>query len=156
VAKLRGQEDKTADSVRTLQMMQFIAANAARMAEDSVRSIQQDNSSNTADSSMIQQSIQREDNIETSNALIADPLQPENPPVVNKPAANPLPSAKQPAVKPETTKPVPTKPKPAAAKPATTKPAATTNSNPVKKPPAAKPNTNTTKPKVVMPAKNDY
>jgi cell division protein FtsQ len=128
VAKLRGQEDKTADSVRTLQMMQFIAANAARMAEDSVRSIQQDNSSNTADSSMIQQSIQREDNIETSNALIADPLQPENPPVVNKPAANPLPSAKQPAVKPETTKPVPTKPKPAAAKPATTKPAATTNS----------------------------
>lgn len=156
VAKLRGQEDKTADSVRTLQMMQFIATNAARMAEDSVRSIQQDNNSNTADSSIIQQSIQRDDNIETSNALIADPLQPENPPVVNKPVANPLPSAKRPAVKPETTKPVPTKPKPAAAKPATTKPATTTNSNPLKKPPAAKPHTTTTKPKVVMPAKNDY
>lgn len=156
VAKLRGQEDKTADSVRTLQIMQTIAANAARMAEDSVRRIQQDNSTNTADSSMIQQSIQREDNIETSNAIISNTLQPQSPPVVNKPVANPLPSAKQPAVQHETTKPVPPKPKPAAAKPATIKPAATTNSNTVKKPPAAKPNTNQAKPKVVMPAKNDY
>jgi cell division protein FtsQ len=155
VAKLRGQEDKTADSVRTLQLMQLIADNAARMAEDSVQSIRQDNSTNTADSTMIQQSIQREDNIETSNALIADPLQPENPPVVNKPAANPLPSAKPTPVKPLTTKPVPTKPKPAATKPAATK-STTQNPTPVKKPTVTKPNANTNKPKAVMPLKNDY
>ena len=152
VAKLRGQEDKTADSLRTLQLMQLIAANAARMAEDSVQTIIQDNSSNTADSSMIQQSIQREDNTESSNAIISNPLQPENPPVVNKPVANPLPSAKQPAVKPETTKPVPAKPKP---KPVATKPA-TQNPAPVKKPAVTKPNENTNKPRAVMPAKNDY
>jgi cell division protein FtsQ len=156
VAKLRGQEDKTADSVRTLQMMQLIAANAARMAEDSVQTIMPDNSNNTTDSSIIQQSIQREDNIEVSNELISNTLQPQSPPVVNKPVTNPLPSAKPQPVKPETTKPVPPKPKSAAAKPVTTKPAATTNSNPVKKPPAAKPNSNTNKPRAVMPVRNDY
>ncbi len=150
VAKLRGQEDKTADSVRTLQLMQVIAANAARMAEDSVQTIAPDNSNNTVDSSMIQQSIQREDNIETSNAVISNPLQPENPPVVNKPVTNPLPSAKPLPVKPKTIKPVPPKPKPAATKPAAQHPP------PVKKPTVTKPNANTNKPRAVMPAKNDY
>lgn len=150
VAKLRGQEDKTADSVRTLQLMQLIAAEAARMAEDSVQTIVQDNSTNTADSSMIQQSIQRDDNTESSNAIISNPLQPENPPVVNKPVVNPLPSAKQPGVKPVTTQSVTAKPKPAAAK------LPVSNPNPVKKPPAAKPVTNANKPRVVMPPKNDY
>lgn len=157
VAKIRGQEDKTADSVRTLQMMQLIAANAARMAEDSAQTIVPDNSTNTADSSMIQQSIQREDNIEVSNATFGDPLQPENPPVVSQPVANPLPSAKRPLVKPETSKPVPAKPVPAKPKPAAAKPAAQKpNPNPVKKPTVTKPNTNAVKPKVVMPPKNDY
>lgn len=157
VAKIRGQEDKTADSVRTLQIMQLIAANAARMAEDSVQTIVPDNSSNTADSTMIQQSIQREDNIEISNATFGDPLQPENPPVVSQPVANPLPSAKRPLVKPETIKPVPAKPVPAKPKPAAVKPAAQKpNPVPVKKPTVTKPVTNATKPKVVMPPKNDY
>lgn len=150
VAKIRGQEDKTADSVRTLQLMQQIAANAARMAEDSVQTIVQDNNSNTADSSMIQQSIQRDDNTESSNAIISNPLQPENPPVVHKPVVNPLPSAKQPGAKPVTSQPATTKPKPAVAKPPAQNP------NPVKKPTAAKPAANTNKPRVVMPPKNDY
>lgn len=150
VAKIRGQEDKTADSVRTLQMMQLIAANAARMAEDSAQTIVPDNSTNTADSSMIQQSIQREDNIEVSNATFGDPLQPENPPVVKQPVANPLPSAKPSVVKAETPKPVPVKPKPAVVKPAVKNPV------PLKKPVVTKPSTNANKPKVVMPPKNDY
>lgn len=150
VAKIRGQEDKTADSVRTLQMMQLIAANAARMAEDSVQTIVPDNSTNTADSSMIQQSIQREDNIEVSNATFGDPLQPENPPVVKQPVANPLPSAKPSEAKPLTSKPVLVKPKSTAVKPAVKNPI------PVKKPTVTKPNTDATKPKVVMPPKNDY
>ncbi len=150
VAKIRGQEDKTADSVRTLQMMQLIAANAARMAEDSAQTIVPDNSTNTADSSMIQQSIQREDNIEVSNATFGDPLQPENPPVVKKPVANPLPSAKPSVVKAETPKPVPVKPKPAVVKPAVKNPV------PLKKTTETKPSINANKPKVVMPPKNDY
>jgi cell division protein FtsQ len=157
VAKRRGQEDKTADSVRTLQLMQQIAANAARMAEDSVSTIMPDNSSNTADSTIIQQSIQREENIETSNAYFGDPLQPENPPVVKQPVANPLPSAKQPAVQPKTIKPVPAKPVPVKPVPVSAKPpAAKTNPAPVKKPTVTKTNTNATKPKVIMPPKNDY
>jgi cell division protein FtsQ len=166
VAKLRGQEDKTADSVRTLQMMQIIAATAARMAEDSIRTIVQDDSGNTTDSTIIQQSIQREDNVETSNAVY-NTLQPQNPPVVTNPAANPLPSAKLlAATKPDIAKPkstIPAAPKPIVSKPATIlKPAnPTTKPLPVKKPEVAKPSTlkphdTKIKPKAVMPAKNDY
>jgi len=144
VAKIRGAEDKTSDSVRTLQLMQLIAANAARMAEDSVQTIVPDNGNNTADSSMIQQSIQREDNSETSNAIISNPLQPaNNTPAVIPPAANPLPSAKPIASKPVTAKSAVVKPKPA-----------TPNPPPVKKPIVTKPGTD--KPKAVMPNKNDY
>ncbi len=155
VAKIRGAEDKTTDSVRTLQMMRFIAATAARMAEDSAQTIIQDNSNNTADSSMIQESIQREDNTETSNAVISNTLQPQSPPVVNKPAANPLPSAKLTPVKPLTPKPVPAKTAVAKPKPAAPKPAAE-NPIPVKKPNGTKPGTNSNKPKALMPLKNDY
>ncbi len=143
VAKIRGAEDKSTDSLRTLQMMQFIASNAARMAEDSVQTIMQDSYSNTADSTIIQQSIQREDIAEASNAIISNTLQPQSPPVVTKPEINPLPSAKPTPVKPRTTKPVSAKPKPVAPQ-----------SAPVKKSPVTKPNTN--KPKAVMPLKNDY
>ncbi len=73
IAKIKGAEDKTADSVRALQMMQMIAANAQKQAEDSIQTIIQDNNNNTADSSMIQQSIQREDNFETSNTTDLPP-----------------------------------------------------------------------------------
>jgi cell division protein FtsQ len=172
VAKLRGQEDKTADSVRTIQMMQIIATTAARMAEDSIRTIVQDDSGNTTDSTIIQQSIQREDNVETSNAVY-NTLQPQNPPVVTNPAPNPLPSAKLPASKPVIAKPklaLPPVAKSAAPKPIVPKPTPTTilkpanpttKPNPVKKPEVtkptiAKPSNNTNKPKAVMPSKNDY
>ena len=143
VAKIRGAEDKTADSLRTLQLMQAMAANAAMQAEDSVQTITPDNNNNTADSSMIQQSIQREDNFETSNAAIDKPLQPAATPVLNPTPVNP-PPLKTPAP----AKPVAAKPTvPAVTKPEQKKPMP--NPNPVKKP-------TSDKPKVVMPVKNDY
>jgi cell division protein FtsQ len=163
VAKRRGAEDKTADSVRTLQIMQVIAANAAKQSEDSLQTILQDNNNNTADSSMIQQSIQREDNFETNNAINESPLKP----VINQPVAtpvntNPLPPAKQ--VKPNPIppkKPTPvvtaaTRSNPNPVKAGSTAPPKKLSTNPVKpKPNVVQP----TKPKAVMPnkpIKNDY
>lgn len=162
VARRKGAEDKTADSVRTLQIMQVIAANASRQAEDSIQTIIQDNNNNTADSSMIQQSIQREDNFESTNATNESPLQPTN----QQQVTNPLPLAKPVVIKPVVTNPIPTQ-KPAPVKPTGVK------SNPVikgnntalpKKPlvnPVAKPKQNAVKPvlekpKAIMPNKNEY
>lgn len=143
VAKIRGAEDKTADSLRTLQLMQAIAVNAAMQSEDSVQTIMPDNSTNTADSSMIQQSMQREDNFETSNAAMDKPLQPAATPALNPTPVNP-PLLKTPvSVKPVAAKPT----APAVTKPEQKKPIP--NSNPAKKP-------TTDKPKVVMPVKNEY
>ncbi|MBS1510219.1 MAG: hypothetical protein JST86_05215 [Bacteroidetes bacterium] len=161
VAKKWGAEDKTADSLRTLQIMQMIAANAARQAQDSLNTIEQDNSNNTPDSSMIQQSIQRDEHAATGtvNEL---PLEPENKqPVFNPENTNPLPSEKHsggttpasshsnPSQKPGAVKPAATNSKPAE------KPGAKA---PPKKPvvPAAKPQPQQGKTKAVMPAKNDY
>ncbi|MGG9960297.1 FtsQ-type POTRA domain-containing protein [Ferruginibacter sp. SUN106] len=162
VARRRGAEDKTADSVRTLQIMQLIAANAAQQAEDSLQTILQDNNNNTADSSMIQQSIQREDNVETNNAINESPLKPLNNQPAEKPVnSNPLPPVKPAAAKPAVPNPIPVK-KPMPAKPAATKPNPVLPkkpaTNPVKpKPAVTKPPAG--KPKVVMPnkpIKNDY
>lgn len=61
VAKKRGAEDIAADAARTVQMMQQMAANAAKVAIDSVQVMVQDNDKNTADSTIIQQSIQRDE-----------------------------------------------------------------------------------------------
>lgn len=141
VAKIRGAEDKTADSLRTLQLMQAIAANAAMQAEDSVQTIMPDNNANTADSSMIQQSMQREDNFETSNAAMEKPLQPAATPALNPTPVNPPPLKTAAPAKPVAAKPT----APAQTKPEPKKPIP----NPVKKP-------TTDKPKVVMPVKNDY
>jgi len=61
VAKRRGAEDVSADSLRTLQVMQMVAINAEKQASDSSQTIQQDNDRNTVDSNMIQHSIQRDE-----------------------------------------------------------------------------------------------
>ncbi len=151
VAKIRGAEDKSADSLRTLQIMQSIAATAARQSEDSVQTIAPDNSNNTADSSMIQQSIQREDdNTEVQNAMMDKPGQTVLPaPVVIAPPANSTPVKPTATPKPVTAKPVAPKPKPPAVnKPVQQKPA-TTKPPPAKKPAAEKP-------RAVMPIRNDY
>lgn len=127
VAKRKGAEDVAADSLRTLQIMKFIAERAQRQAEDSVlQIIQPDNIRNTADSTMIQQSIQRDDS--------DDPA-----------AANETPN--KPAV--QNTPPVTNNVKPVAVKPVT-KPIV----KPVQKPAVVK--KPATKPKAVMQNKNDY
>jgi len=71
VAKIRGAEDIAADSLRTLQLMQIIAANAEKQASDSLQNKQPVAENNTADSTMIQQSIQRDnmENGENANTL---------------------------------------------------------------------------------------
>jgi cell division protein FtsQ len=126
VAKRKGAEDFTADSLRTLQMMQLIAERTQREANDSLQMIQPDNERNTVDSTMIQQSIQRDDS--------------DVPATVNETDDKPVQQNAQPAVftiKPAAVKPV-TKP---VSKPVT-KP------NMVKKP--------VPKPKAVMQNKNEY
>jgi cell division protein FtsQ len=133
VAKRKGAEDVIADSLRTLQIMKFIAERAQQQAEDSLRQvIQPDNNRNTTDSTMIQQSIQRDDTdesgaaSETSNAGMMPPV----------------------AV------PVTNNDKPEPAKKSGTKPVAKPLIKPVQKPaPVKKP---VVKPKAVMQKKNDY
>lgn len=61
IAKRKGAEDITADSLRTIQIMQIIAANAEKRSTDSLMSIMQDNENNTTNFNLIQTSIQRED-----------------------------------------------------------------------------------------------
>jgi cell division protein FtsQ len=61
VGKLRGADDVSADSLRTIQLMQLIAANTEKMAADTARSFVQDNEKNTTDSSMVMHSMQRDE-----------------------------------------------------------------------------------------------
>ncbi len=76
VAKRKGAEDIAADSLRTLQLMQLIADRAEQAAGDSLRNISPNDDRNTVDSTMIQQSIQRDDNYEAPliNDLPAQPV----------------------------------------------------------------------------------
>lgn len=66
VAKIKDAADKSADSLRTLQIMQLIAERAAQQAEDSTIKFAQENASNTSDGSMIEQSIERDLPTETN------------------------------------------------------------------------------------------
>ncbi len=90
VAKRRGAEDVTADSLRTLQIMQMIAVNAEKQANDSLQTMLQDNDRNGVDSSMIQHSIQREEHAESSapvtlnNGVKEDRLPLQKPVVLDK------------------------------------------------------------------------
>lgn len=128
VAKLKGADDITADSLRTIQLMHAIAATAERLASDSIQTIIQDNERNTADSSMIQQSIQREDGFEPT--LYFEDMAPK--PDLKSDAVKK--DVKADAIKKGAVKP----------KPATKK--AATASKPLKKEPV--------KPKITMPSKN--
>jgi cell division protein FtsQ len=86
VAKRKGAEDITADSLRTKLMMQAIAERAEREASDSLQTIQPDNDRNTFDSTMIQQSIQRDDNYEsaTVNEMREQQIIKNDKPVIDK------------------------------------------------------------------------
>ena len=120
VAKKRGAEDIAADAQRTMLMMQALAERAKQQANDSLQMIQQDNERNTVDSSMIQQSIEREESAQPSNTYEKPKPQEEGAtPAVTQTVAAPAASvpAKQPAkpgpkpAKPETGKPKPKKKK---------------------------------------------
>ncbi|MBP6432418.1 MAG: hypothetical protein KA319_11690 [Ferruginibacter sp.] len=94
VARRRGAEDVTADSLKAIQIMQLIATNAEKQASDSLQIMQQDNSNNTSDSTIILQSIERDDSEEnaatTTQAVQQQPTIVAPKPVVVKPT-NPKP-----------------------------------------------------------------
>jgi cell division protein FtsQ len=147
VAARRGAADITADSLRTVQLLQALAAEAEQRASDSSQNFIQDSPGNTADSSIIQQSIQRDDAVDAGGAAVDLPG-----PAVQQPAAGtvnnavvPAPAVPQPAAAPKPVVPKPV-PKPVVNKPAVPKP------KPKPKPPAA------ARPRAVMPPppKNDY
>jgi len=86
VAKRKGAEDVAADSLRAKQLMQFIAERAKQQADDSLQTIIPDDHRNTVDSTMIQQSIQRDDNSESvvENELPIKPVEQIVKPVLDK------------------------------------------------------------------------
>ena len=125
VAKRKAAEDIMADSLRTLQIMQLIVERALKQANDSLQTIQQDNDRNTVDSSMIQQSIQRDESAQPSYTFEKPkPQDDAGIPVVSKPNAVTAPGKN--AVNP--------------------------NVKPVPKPPPVK--TDKQQPKAIMPTKN--
>lgn len=154
VAKRKGAEDKTADSLRTLQIMQMIAQTAEDLANDSLQIIMQDSEHNTTNTNLVEQSLQRDDEAESNAA--AEKIVDESfggAVMTSKEAlANPAPAVKkeEPKKEVETAKPA----KQAAAKPAVSKPVmkpavnkpAATAKPVVAKPVAAKPTTTNTKP----------
>jgi cell division protein FtsQ len=149
VAKIKDAVDKSSDSLRTLQIMQLIAERAASEAADSVQTFMQDTERNSADSSLIQQSMQRDEPQQSSGLT-------EN---LNAPAS---PAVLAPMAPVRITEP----PKPAPVKPAAVKISKTTvakkavvPAKPVIKKPVTKPvikpvtkptTTTTTQPKAVM------
>ncbi|MDN3657752.1 hypothetical protein QWZ08_19015 [Ferruginibacter paludis] len=139
VAKRKGAEDKSIDSLRTLQLMQAIAENTERLSNDSLHMITADNENNTTNADLVQQSIQRDDEpggratdkpapsivSVTKPAAVTKPLVALMPklasvgvkkPVVAKPAgtvARPKPAVVKPAIRP-IVKPKAVLPKPVA------------------------------------------
>jgi hypothetical protein len=109
VAKRRGAEDVTADSLQAIHIMQLIAANAEKQANDSLQTIQLDNNNNTTDSTIIQQSIERDDNegntATTNQAVLQQPTVTTPKPVVTKPTPV-KPTNSKPITKPPNPKPV--------------------------------------------------
>ncbi len=89
VARKFGAEDISADSIRTLQIMKMMADNAEKLINDSLHQMVQAAEPDKADSSMIQQSIQRDELPELGNETVA-PVTPQTQnakPVVHKPPA---------------------------------------------------------------------
>lgn len=154
VGKLKGKDDYSADSLRTVEIMHAIAMNAARAAGDSLQTILQDNERNTTDISIIQQSMERDDEGEDGPAFPVYPGVTESEreevkvpvKVEAKPVAKPAVASHKPANTPK--KPTPKKATPKA-KAVVKKPVA----KPTVKPPGAN---GATKPKILMPKQNDY
>lgn len=127
VARRKGAADVTSDSLRALQLMKLIAERAEQAAGDTTNNLLPDNAKNISDTSMIQQSIQRDDNDETETT--PEPI--TQPVIIKKP------------VLPKQT-----------VKPATTKKTNKTDIKPTQKKQPVK--NDHRQPKAVMPNKNDY
>ena len=162
VAKRKGAEDASSDSLRTLELMKLIAYNAELQASDSLQTIVQDNEHNSTNANLIQQSFQRDDEAENPAAVaaiglsmldnkkpvvkIAEPTKP----VLKLPlTVNTIHPLKKPVIKKPVgiwKKPVVTKPTPNNVKPLTKQPAAVTakpvvkQMKPLTKKPLVKPN----------------
>jgi len=63
VASIRGKADVVADSLRTMQLIKFIAEDAARRSADSTQTFLPEADKKAADSSLVQQSMEREEGI---------------------------------------------------------------------------------------------
>ena len=91
VAKRKGAEDVAADSLRTLQLMQLIAANAEKQSADSMQLMVPDNDRNSTNIDLIDQSVERDDNDGGASAVtVTDKAKPVAPaktqttPVINQ------------------------------------------------------------------------
>lgn len=171
VAKLRGQEDISADSLRTLQLLEIVASNAAQLAADSARLNSDISEKAPADISIIEQSKEREDKADDSTAVPVPagprPIRPIGPATVEPSVVQPIAPQQQNnavgvsgvasgAAVVQSPQPVVVNNKPSAsnavpARPAAPKPnAATANAKPLQKPMQPKP-TVQPKPKPVVP-----
>jgi cell division protein FtsQ len=74
VAKLAGIADKAADSLRTLQLMQETAAYASRMAEDTMRQAVQTRAMHITDTTVMQQSVERDEEADLNEKVVAQTL----------------------------------------------------------------------------------
>lgn len=163
VAKIKGQEDITADSLKTIEMLDLLAKRAAQLASDSTAASLNINVERAAtDNSIILQSIERED---SDMPITEQDIAPEStsatqvtaPAVAAKPVTavpKPAPAVPKPAVvKPAITleKPRVTAPQRPAQKPVTVKKEETNKKNDDGKKPAKTPEQ---KPKVLMPKQN--
>ncbi|NOU38772.1 MAG: FtsQ-type POTRA domain-containing protein [Ferruginibacter sp.] len=118
VASVRGKEDVVADSLSTMQLMQTIALNTANLAADSAQNFVPDNAKGNNDSTLIQQSVERDEENQQSTinqnaAIVATPVINEAPKqttlkkivdVKNLPKQNAAPKV---VVKPTITKQIP-------------------------------------------------
>ncbi len=142
VAKIRGKDDVSADSLRTVMLMQLIAETTERLASDSVKMFLPE-TEKPADTTLVMQSLQRDESGE-SNATMPAVIKATAPviaaPRIATPAVKPV---NKPAAKPVVKKVIPAKNKTA------TKPVI----KPVVKKPAAK-ITVVAKPKIQMPKRN--
>ncbi len=73
VASIRGKEDVLTDSLRTLALIQIIADDAAQRAGDSTQIFLPDAAKNNADTSMISQSVERDDQAIDVNLTLQKP-----------------------------------------------------------------------------------
>ena len=131
VAKRKGADDVKADSLRTLQLMQLIAINAEKQASDSLQTMQQDTEKNGADSIMIQQSMQRDDNSPSADDNTSNTIE------KNKPTVQPVLNSTNPTAAKNVVK---------------------QNAMPLQKPGSTHPVKPINKPKITMPKpkRNDY